>query len=160
MLDPRLHEEAAAAAAASKGSQRGAGSSSSGEPSFSDGLVQDSLTMLEMLHAAKALGEGPLQLALQVYLVKEAGVALPLSSRPGGKLRVEDIRGVLAQLETRQQLDIRSFLLQVGWMVGGHSVLRCAVVAVSERDLGCVASHQFEQTQQGRGLTAHTTFNA
>lgn len=63
MLDPDLHQEHAAAAS----KQGGAGSSSSPtDVPFSDGLVQDTITLLQMLHEAQALADSPLQLALQV----------------------------------------------------------------------------------------------
>lgn len=64
MLDPDLHQQEHAAAASKQG---GAGSSSSpSEVPFSDGLVQDTITLLHMLHEAQALADSPLQLALQV----------------------------------------------------------------------------------------------
>ena len=112
MLDPEQHTAAAAAAAAT--SRPGASSSSSSEATFSDGLVQDSVSMLQMLHDANALAQGPARLALQVYSHKAAGCLLPLPHKNGGQLRAEDLVKVLDGFPRSAQLEIRSFLLQVG----------------------------------------------
>lgn len=108
MLDPDLYPAAQAAA----GSAGQPGTSSAG-PSFSDGLTQDTVTMLQMLHEAQALVEGPLQLALQVYACKVAGKPLPLPHKQGAAFRAGEVAAALELLDKAEALELRCFLLQV-----------------------------------------------
>lgn len=109
MLQPELYTQAQA------GSAGRAGSSSAG-PSFSDGLLQDSVTMLQMLHTARALCEGGLPLALQVYACKVSGTPLPLPHKHSSAFRAEELLAALKDWGKEAQLELRSFLLQVCWL--------------------------------------------
>jgi hypothetical protein len=107
MLDPDLFLQAA-------GGSAGQAGSSSSSPSFSDGLLPDTVTMLQMLHGAKALAEGALQLVLQVYACKQVGKPLPLPQRQEAPFKAADVAAALESFERSELLQLRSFLLQVG----------------------------------------------
>jgi hypothetical protein len=118
MLDPDLYQQQPAAAA--KG---GIGKGSS----FSDGLLADFATILDMLHAAQALREGALPLALQAYCHLHTGCGLPLPKRPEDKVDEQGVGAVLEGMERSKQLELRCFLLQVcpllhGLFLGAHSM--------------------------------------
>jgi hypothetical protein len=66
-----------------------------------------------MLHEAKGLAEGPLQLALQVYACKATGKPLPLPSRHSEALKAGELASVLEGYDRSEQLELRSFILQV-----------------------------------------------
>lgn len=108
MLDPDLYLNAQAAG----GSEGQAGSSSS-DPSFTDGLLPDTVTMLQILHNAGALAEGALQLALQVYACKAAARPLPLPHKQKGDFKAAEVAAALEQFEHSELLELRAFLLQV-----------------------------------------------
>jgi hypothetical protein len=108
MLDPERHMQAQAGSAGR--------ASSSDDPTFSDGLLRDSVTILQMLHEAQALAEGGLLLALQVYACKVSGVPLPLPHNQKSALRAEELSSALGKWDKEQQLELRCFLLQVCWL--------------------------------------------
>ena len=87
-------------------------SSSSEHPRYSDGLLDDNVTMLLMLRDGKLLGAGPLLLALQAYLTP-TGVVLPVPHKQGAPLQSKQLHAALSPLQRLQQLELRSFLLQV-----------------------------------------------
>jgi hypothetical protein len=99
MLEPDSHQE-----------QANGGSSE--HPRYSGGLLDDNVTMLLMLREGKLLGAGPLLLALQAYL-KPAGVVLPVPYKLGAPLQPQQLHAALSPLKRLQQLELRSFLLQV-----------------------------------------------
>jgi hypothetical protein len=105
MLDPEQHMQAQAGSAGR--------ASSSDDPSFSDGLLWDCVTILQMLHEAQALAEGALPLALQVYACRVLGVPLPLPHSHKSALRVEELSAALGKWDKEHQLELRCFLLQV-----------------------------------------------
>jgi hypothetical protein len=108
MLDPDLYLQAQAA-----GGSSGQAGSSSSDYSFSDGVLPDTVTMLQMLHGAKALAEGALQLALQVYACRKVGKPLPLPHSQESPFKVAEVRAALEHFKRGELLQLRSFLLQV-----------------------------------------------
>lgn len=68
---------------------------------------------MQMLHKAKGLAEGPLQLALQVYACKAAGKPLPLPGRHHDSFKAAELAAALEGFDRREQLELRSFVLQV-----------------------------------------------
>lgn len=111
MLDPDLFESPAAAGGAA--GKAGGNSSSSSGPSFSGGLVQDSVTILGMLAGVNALVQGALPLAVQVYACKTSGKPLPLSAKQDAELKEQEVAAALQEWDRANQLELRSFLLQV-----------------------------------------------
>jgi hypothetical protein len=113
MLDPDLFESSAAAgASAGKGGSNSSSSSSSG-PSYSSGLVQDSVIMLGMLAGINALIEGGLPLAVQVYACRVSGKLLPLPAKQGAEFREKEVAAALQDWDRVNLLELRAFLLQV-----------------------------------------------
>lgn len=111
MLDPELFESPAAAEGGA--AKAGSNSSSSAAPSYSSGLVQDSVTMLGMLAGINALVEGALPLAVQVYACKVSGKPLPLPAKQGAEFREKDVAAALQDWDRVNLLELRAFLLQV-----------------------------------------------
>lgn len=67
-----------------------------------------------MLHEAKGLAEGPLQLALQVYACKASGKPLPLPGRHTESFKAAKLAAALEEgFDRSEQLELRSFILQV-----------------------------------------------
>jgi hypothetical protein len=114
ILRPDLHPEAAA------------NGSSDAAASLSDGLAEDNVTMLNLLHKDGLLS-GPLLLAVQLYLNKAGCKSLQVvsssskgkgkrqdgSSGGGAALDAAAALSVLSLLSDRQQVTLRIFLLKV-----------------------------------------------
>jgi hypothetical protein len=111
MMEP---EQQAANGVSSSSSSAAAGADGSSQPGISNGLVEDSVLMLQMLRRAKLLVPGPLLLALQAYLTAAADRPLPVPRKEGAQLQAAQVQEVLSALSRQQQLELRSFLLQVG----------------------------------------------